>query len=81
MTARQSAQALLVIINDILDFTQIEAGTLTVEENSFDLRVAVGEVMDALRPVAEKKAIRLACRIRPPRPAVSSAIPEEFGRF
>jgi len=26
VTARQSAQALLVIINDILDFTQIEAG-------------------------------------------------------
>jgi signal transduction histidine kinase len=60
VTARQSAQALLVIINDILDFTQIEAGTLTVEEKSFDLRAAVGEVMDALRPVAEKKAIRLS---------------------
>jgi len=60
VTARQSAQALLVIINDILDFTQIEAGTLTVEEKSFDLRAAVGEVMGALRPVAEKKAIRLS---------------------
>ena len=60
VTARQSAQALLVIINDILDFTQIEAGTLTVAESSFDLRTTVGEVMDALRPVAGKKAIRLA---------------------
>jgi signal transduction histidine kinase len=69
VTARQSAQALLVIINDILDFTQIEAGTLTVEEKSFDLRTAVGEVMDALRPVAEKKAIRLAMSYPPAAPS------------
>lgn len=68
-TARQSAQALLVIINDILDFTQIEAGTLTVEEKSFDLRVAIGEVMDALRPIAEKKAIRLAMSYPPAAPS------------
>jgi signal transduction histidine kinase len=67
--ARQSAQALLVIINDILDFTQIEAGTLTVEEKSFDLRTAVGEVMDALRPVAEKKTIRLAMSYPPAAPS------------
>jgi signal transduction histidine kinase len=68
VTARQSAQALLVIINDILDFTQIEAGTLTVEEKSFDLRVAIGEVMNALRPIAEKKAIRLAMTYPPAAP-------------
>jgi signal transduction histidine kinase len=69
VTARQSAQALLLIINDILDFTQIEAGTLTVEEKSFDLRVAIGEVMNALRPVAEKKAIRLAMSYPPATPS------------
>jgi signal transduction histidine kinase len=69
VTARQSAQALLLIINDILDFTQIEAGTLTVEERSFDLRVAIGEVMDALRPVAEKKSIRLAMSYPPAAPS------------
>jgi signal transduction histidine kinase len=69
VTARQSAQALLIIINDILDFTQIEAGTLTVEEKGFDLRVAIGEVMDALRPVAEKKAIRLAMSYPPAAPS------------
>jgi signal transduction histidine kinase len=69
VTARQSAQALLVIINDILDFTQIEAGTLTVEEKSFDLRVAIGEVMNALRPIAEKKAIRLAMTYPPAAPS------------
>jgi signal transduction histidine kinase len=69
VTARQSAQALLLIINDILDFTQIEAGTLTVEEKSFDLRVTIGEVMDALRPVADKKAIRLAMSYPPAAPS------------
>jgi signal transduction histidine kinase len=69
VTARQSAQALLLIINDILDFTQIEAGTLTVEEKSFDLRVAIGEVMNALRPIAEQKAIRLAMSYPPATPS------------
>jgi signal transduction histidine kinase len=69
VTARQSAQALLVIINDILDFTQIEAGTLSVEQKSFDLRAAVGDVMEALRPVAEKKTIRLAMSYPPAAPS------------
>ena len=78
LTARQSAQALLVIINDILDFTQIEAGTLTVEEKSFDLRAAVGEVMDALRPVAEKKAIRLSMSYPPAAPSRFRGDPERI---
>gem|GEM_PF-2376465 len=68
VTARQSAQALLVIINDILDFTQIESGKLTVEAQAFDLKTVVSEVVDLLRPVAEKKSILLSSSYAPSAP-------------
>lgn len=58
-TARQSAQSLLLIINDILDFTEIESKELSLRPARFDLRTALGEVLGALRPEADKKAIRL----------------------
>lgn len=78
VTARQSAQALLLIINDILDFTQIEAGTLNVEEKGFDLRATVGEVMDTLRPVAAKKAIRLSMSYPPAAPSLLLGDPQRI---
>ena len=40
-TVQQSADHLLTIINDILDYSKIEAGKLTFETIPFDLRVAV----------------------------------------
>ncbi len=43
-----SGEALLTIINDILDFSKIEARKLEFEASPFDLRVAVGEVMELL---------------------------------
>ena len=40
-TINSSADSLLTIINDILDFTRVEAGKLELEERPFDLRIAL----------------------------------------
>ena len=48
---KQSADALLAIVNDVLDLSKIEAGTLTIEPITFDLRRTIAL---ALEPVAVK---------------------------
>lgn len=47
---RFSADALLVIINDLLDFAKIESGKLTLEAIQFDLRVLLQRAVDVFRP-------------------------------
>jgi PAS domain S-box-containing protein len=58
-TIRASATALLNILNDILDFSRIEAGKLTFERLDFDLRQAVESVVDLLAEKAEAKQLEL----------------------
>jgi two-component system, sensor histidine kinase and response regulator len=59
----RSADALLGIINDILDYSKIEAGKLSIEPISFDLRVAVEEAADLLAGRAAEKGVELVVRI------------------
>jgi PAS domain S-box-containing protein len=64
-TIRSSADALLTVINDILDVSKIEAGKMTIEHVDFDLRAVVEEVADLLAPRAFKKGVELACALPP----------------
>ncbi len=59
----RSSDALLTIINDILDYSKIEAGKLSIEPLSFDLRVAVEEVADLLGGRAAEKDVELMTRL------------------
>jgi signal transduction histidine kinase/DNA-binding response OmpR family regulator len=67
-TMRHSAEALLDIINDILDLSKIEAGKLIIEPIPFDLRVAIDEVVDLLAIRAEEKGLDLIVRYAPGAP-------------
>jgi CheY-like chemotaxis protein len=57
--ARSSANALLVIINDILDISKIEAGKLRIESVSFDLRSLIASVREMFAARLQEKGLRL----------------------
>ncbi len=52
---RRSASALLHIIDDILDFSRIEADKITLNVVPMDLRAVAADVCDLLRPSASEK--------------------------
>jgi PAS domain S-box-containing protein len=62
VTARDSAGALLSILNDVLDLSKIEAGKLAIAAVDFNLRTVMEEVADLFAPTAQQKGLRLACR-------------------
>ncbi|WP_136442033.1 hybrid sensor histidine kinase/response regulator [Pacificoceanicola onchidii] len=58
-TIRSSGEALLVIINDILDYSKIEADKLELHPEPFDLERAIHEVVMLLQPTARDKDLQL----------------------
>ncbi|MCV2867410.1 response regulator [Defluviimonas sp. WL0002] len=58
-TIRTSGEALLAIINDILDYSRAEAERLRLAPGPFDLDHCLHEVMLLLEPAARDKGIRL----------------------
>ncbi|WP_163122517.1 GacS-like sensor histidine kinase [Acinetobacter portensis] len=59
-TIRKSSAHLLALINDVLDFSKIDAGKLELETAPFDLEEAIYDVMDMLSPLAAQKHINMA---------------------
>ena len=60
---RNSGDLLLTLINDILDYSKIEAGKLNLENIDFDLRVALNEVSDLVALKAHEKGLEYICMI------------------
>jgi len=58
-TIRNSGEALLVIINDVLDYSKIEADKLVLHPEPFDLERCVHEVVMLLQPSARDKDIAM----------------------
>jgi signal transduction histidine kinase/CheY-like chemotaxis protein/HPt (histidine-containing phosphotransfer) domain-containing protein len=63
--ARSSAETLLRVINDILDYSKVEAGRLELEATPFDVREALGETIHALGPRAHRKDLELVLHVEP----------------
>ena len=57
--AKQSADLLLLLINDVLDLSKIEAGHLQLTEDTFELSNVVEETAKILSPIAHEKGIQL----------------------
>jgi len=74
-TVHQSGDALLSVLNDILDFTKIEAGRLELEEADFTIRALVDGVANLLTPRAHEKGLTLTVVERPGLPARLSGDP------
>ena len=58
-------QHLLRLINDILDLSKIEAGRLELAIENVPVERTIREVLDALRPLAEKKSQTLSHEAEP----------------
>lgn len=62
-TVRVSGENLLTLINEILDFSKLEANEMELEELDFDLSTSVEEVTDLLAMLAQAKGLELASLI------------------
>lgn len=59
-TIRQSGEALLTIINDVLDYSKIEAAKLALHPEPFDLEKTILDVVTLLQPSVQEKGIQLS---------------------
>ena len=60
-----SSRNLLILLNDILDLSKIEAGELTLENIPFDTRRVIRQTVDLLGPMASRKGVVLESTINP----------------
>ncbi|MEW6500717.1 MAG: ATP-binding protein [Thermodesulfobacteriota bacterium] len=74
-TVYASAESLLVLIDNILDFAQIEAGRLELARTEVRIREVVTEVTDIFTPPAHSKALALAVRVESEVPATVEGDP------
>ncbi|MCP4690721.1 MAG: response regulator, partial [Desulfobacterales bacterium] len=75
---KSSANTLLTVINDILDFAKINSGNLNLEVIDFDLRAMLEDVNDSLGFTAHTKGLEFYLEIAP---GVPSHLKGDPGRF
>jgi len=68
-TIRQASENMLNLVNDILDFSQIEAGKVRLENTVFDLRKCIEDALDTLATKAGNKGLDLSYRMADEVPA------------
>ena len=64
-TIRLSGDHLLAVINDILDYSKLEAGALTIEHVQYSVRGIVEDALDIVAPMARGKNLELAYELAP----------------
>src|SRR5216684_648637 len=64
-TIERNARAQTQLVEDILDVSRIIAGKLRVQVRHIDLRGVILAAIDAVRPAAEAKGVRLDCDLKP----------------
>jgi two-component system CheB/CheR fusion protein len=74
----ESAQSLLVIINDLLDLTKIESGKIELQQEVFQPRRLAEEVKRIHEPVARRKGIELQLEIDPQLPTAMRGVPQRI---
>ena len=60
-TARRSGESLLSIVNDVLDFSRVEAGRIELQREEFDLVEVVEDTVEALAARAHAKGLEVLC--------------------
>ncbi len=77
-TARSSASSLLMLLDDILDFSKLEAGQMGIERVPFTVHDTVDDVCAVLEPTAREKGISLWSEFSNAVPAKLRGAPRHF---
>jgi signal transduction histidine kinase/ActR/RegA family two-component response regulator len=67
---QESGDDLLSVINDILDYSKIEAGRIDLEVIDFNLQAVVEQVIETMQQYADQKNLELDCTVDPDVPAL-----------
>ncbi len=68
---RLSADGLMTLINDLLDFAKIESGKFALDPIAFNLEEALSDAVKMLAAAAQRKGVEIACH-------VENEVPEMF---
>lgn len=77
-TVLSSANTLLTILNDILDYSKIEAGMVELERIPFNLPTLIEDTVANFEPLAQQKQIQLICHIHESVPEMAIGDPTRF---
>ncbi|WP_416900328.1 MAG: ATP-binding protein [Minwuia sp.] len=70
---KESADALLNLINDILDLTKLESGRIDLDDSAFDISQTVEGAIGLMAERAQSKGVELTCYIAPDVPDIMTA--------
>ncbi len=70
-----AGQALITILNDILDLSKIQAGKIEIEYIDFNLRALIADSLELFYPTASGKSIALSAKIDPALPVTVNGDP------
>ena len=65
---RHSAEHLMTVINDVLDYSQLQSGTLVLQPETFNLRESVHKAFEVLAPKAATQKLEYRCDLDPALP-------------
>lgn len=77
-TINGSAEHLLLVLNDILDFSRLEVGIMKHEAVPFEIEQEVATIAELFSPRAEAKGVELLCDLDPELPAMVRGEPGRF---
>ncbi len=64
-TVMSSGESLLTLLDDILDFSKMEAGKMKLDQNDFSLRKLLGEAVSPLALRTQEKGVEFICAAAP----------------
>lgn len=75
-----SAENLLALINDILDYSKLEEGKAEIESIQFNLKETLDRILDSFLFKAEEKEIRLKAKYDSAMPSIVTGDPTRFSQ-
>lgn len=75
---KNGSDALLTLVNDILDYSKIEAGKMDIDSIRFDVKALIDEVNDMMAVKAYEKGLEFISLISPSLPSIIEGDPERL---